>query len=124
MARQAEINAGQILVIGLVGFAGYHLGIQGHLGVEVQQWLTKVTSDFNGGVTGEVDPTFSKCAGPFSSLPNLILANPNIYEQIQTWQSERSGFNESPYDWEAFRRHAIGIHAPDPGPFPPEVFCQ
>ena len=130
MARRNS-TASDILVVGLLGFIGYHLGIRGHLGEDAQEWLVENVQRPALRKIGiksleDISPQsgFPKCAGPFSSLPDLILANPNIYEQIQTWQSERRGFTETPYDWETFRRHAVGIHAPDPGPYPPEVFCQ
>jgi|GEM_PF-5951415 len=59
-----------------------------------------------------------------ATLSDLEQQNPNIRSQIQTWQRERTNNGESPTDWSAFRQHASGIGAPDPGEEAPPEFMQ
>ena len=59
-----------------------------------------------------------------ATLSDLEQQNPNIRSQIQTWQRERTNNGQSPIDWNAFRQHASGIGAPDPGQEAPPEFMQ
>jgi hypothetical protein len=59
-----------------------------------------------------------------ATLSDLEQQNPNIRSQIQEWQGLRAGNGENPADWEAFRQHARGIGAPDPGQEAPPEFAQ
>ena len=59
-----------------------------------------------------------------ATLSDLEQQNPNIRSQIQTWQRERTNNGENPTDWNAFRQHASGIGAPDPGQEAPPEFMQ
>lgn len=59
-----------------------------------------------------------------ATLSDLEQQNPNIRSQIQQWQGLRAGNGENPVDWEAFRQHARGIGAPDPGQDAPPEFAQ
>jgi len=59
-----------------------------------------------------------------ATLSELEQQNPNIRSQIQQWQGLRAGNGENPTDWEAFRQHARGIGAPDPGQEAPAEFMQ
>ena len=59
-----------------------------------------------------------------ATLSDLEQQNPNIRSQIQTWQRERTNNGENPTDWNAFRQHASGIGAPDPGEEAPPEFVQ
>lgn len=59
-----------------------------------------------------------------ATLSDLEQQNPNIRSQIQQWQGLRAGNGENPADWEAFRQHARGIGAPDPGEEAPPEFAQ
>jgi len=61
------------------------------------------------------------CSG---NLEAMRAANPNFDSQMRIWQGERSARGENPLDWEAFRLHETRIFAPDPGPNPPQVFCD
>ena len=58
------------------------------------------------------------------TLSDLEQQNPNIRSQIQTWQRERTNNGQNPTDWNAFRQHASGIGAPDPGQEAPPEFMQ
>jgi len=59
-----------------------------------------------------------------ATLSDLEQQNPNIRSQIQTWQRERTNNGQNPTDWSAFRQHASGIGAPDPGQEAPPEFMQ
>ncbi len=59
-----------------------------------------------------------------ATLSDLEQQNPNIRSQIQTWQRERTNNRQNPTDWSAFRQHASGIGAPDPGEEAPPEFMQ
>ena len=59
-----------------------------------------------------------------ATLSDLEQQNPNIRSQIQTWQGERTNNGQNPTDWNAFRQHASGIGAPDPGQEAPPEFMQ
>ncbi len=59
-----------------------------------------------------------------ATLSDLEQQNPNIRSQIQTWQRERTNNGQNPTDWNAFRQHASGIGAPDPGEEAPPEFMQ
>ncbi len=50
--------------------------------------------------------------------------NPNVHEQMDAWQIERTQQNLDAYDWGAFREHAMALGAPDPGEQEPEEFRQ
>jgi hypothetical protein len=58
------------------------------------------------------------------TLSDLEQQNPNIRSQMEDWQSQRAGNGENPMDWQAFRQHAQGIGAPDPGQEAPPEFMQ
>jgi len=59
-----------------------------------------------------------------ATLSDLEQQNPNIRSQIQVWQRERTNNGQSAADWAAFRQHAMGIGAPDPGQEAPGEFMQ
>lgn len=59
-----------------------------------------------------------------TTLSDLEQQNPNIRNQMEEWQRLRAGNGEDPMDWGAFRQHAQGIGAPDPGQEAPAEFTQ
>ncbi len=59
-----------------------------------------------------------------AALSDLEQQNPNIRSQIQEWQRGRTSNGQNPTDWDAFRQHAMGIGAPDPGQEAPREFMQ
>ena len=59
-----------------------------------------------------------------ATLSTLQQQNPNIRGQVEEWQRQRAANGQSPADWEAFRRHAMAIGAPDPGQEEPQEFAQ
>jgi hypothetical protein len=48
-------------------------------------------------------------------LAQLVAANPNILDQLVTWQAQRHQNGEDPLDYPAFRQFQTAIGAPDPG---------
>lgn len=50
------------------------------------------------------------------TIDDLRARNPYLREQTAEWQAARIGNGEDPHDYAAFRRHLIGVYAPDPGP--------
>lgn len=71
--------------------------------------------DLSGGVSGEMTS---------QRLQALAAANPNIREQIQTWQGEVRAGGGNYLDWPEFRAHVQRLGAPDPGDEPPEEFSR
>lgn len=53
---------------------------------------------------------------PAPIVSNPETANPNIVQQYDEWTNLRRERGEDPNAWEDFRKHAIAIGAPDPGP--------
>lgn len=49
------------------------------------------------------------------TFPGYYANNPNVEQQYQEWRDARRSRHEDPFDMEAFRKHLVGIGAPDPG---------
>ena len=58
----------------------------------------------------------------YSTLADLISANPSFEQQMLGWQARRHRKGKDPLDWKALRRAQASIGAPDPGDAPPSEF--
>jgi hypothetical protein len=56
------------------------------------------------------------------TFADLEQHNPNIREQYDEWRSLRTHHGEDATDYQAFRKHAMAIGAPAPGPDEPDDF--
>lgn len=90
------------------------VALKGYLGDAMRKYAVQVTQLF----------WMTRCAvkNP-PPLDQFIQQNPNFETQMWWWKAERILRGESPFDWDAFRRHLMAINAPDPGTVPPKEFC-
>jgi len=91
-------KSGKWLILGLAGYAAYSL------------------------LGGQRTPVAQSGPGPrhplhaHAPLEPLLAANPNLLQQMRTWQAERVQEGQCPYAWGEFRGHLLNLGAPDPGP--------
>jgi hypothetical protein len=116
----------QLILWGVLGYAGYRLALSGSLGASAQKFVTKLK-------TGASTPTSPAPSGPGytpgpapapgSRLEQCIAQNPNFYYQMREWQQARLWNGEDWNDWNAFKAHLVAIGAPNPGdPAPAEFY--
>lgn len=118
-------NTQQLILWGVLGYAGYRLALAGTLGASAQQFVTKLKTGASTPAPIPSGPGYTP--GPVGStrLQECIAQNPNFYEQMRDWQNQRLWKGENWNDWNAFKAHLVAIGAPNPGdPAPAEFYAS